>query len=66
MRVFSVVGGEIMATSSIFADVVIDTPKAAEQLLTALEQSADDESTAISVPYVEMHGDAIREMFCEQ
>lgn len=52
-----------MATSSIFAHVVIDTPEAAEQLLTALEQSADDESTSISVPYVEVHGDAIREMF---
>ena len=55
-----------MATSSIFATVTIDTPKAAERLLAAIEQSAADESTSISVPYVEVHGDAIREMFSEQ
>lgn len=52
-----------MATSSIFAGVVIDTPEAAEQLISAMEQSAADESIVVSVPYVEVHGDAIREMF---
>ena len=66
MRVGRYVGGEVMATSSIFATVTIDTPEAAEQLIAAMEQSVADESTAISVPYVEVHGDAIREMFSEQ
>ena len=66
MCVFSVIGGEVMATSSIFADIVIDTPEAAEQLIAAMEQSVADKSTAISVPYVEVHGDAIRERLNEQ
>lgn len=55
-----------MATSSIFAEIMIDTPEAADQLLAAMEQSAADESTSISVPYVEVHSDAIREMFSKQ
>lgn len=54
-----------MATSSIFAEIMIDTPEAADQLLAAMEQSAADENIAVSVPSADMHGDAIREMFCE-
>ena len=56
----------MMTTRSIFAALVIDTPEAAEQLLMAMEQSAADESMTVSVPYVEVHGDVIREMFNEQ
>ena len=56
----------MMTTSSIFAALVIDTPEAAAQLLMAMEQSAADESVTASVPYVEVHGDVIREMFDEQ
>lgn len=62
---FDAIGGEVMATSSIFAEITIDTPEAADQFLTAIEQSAADEGIAISVPYADVHGDAIREMFCE-
>lgn len=50
MCVVRYVGGEIMATSSIVAGVMIDTPEAAEQLLTAMEQSAAGKCVTVSVP----------------
>lgn len=68
MGYYIIEGGDIMATSSIFTSVIINTEKEAEDLIAALEAAEKAPRVLVDDPdieYVSDH-DEIRKMFLKR